>query len=200
MKPRKPNRAQLPASGDSRLRIIGGQWRGRKLPIPELEGLRPTGDRLRETLFNWLMPHLPGARCLDLFAGSGALGLEALSRGAATVTMVELQRKAAAQLRANCTTLGATNANVIEANALVWLASYHGPRFDVVFVDPPFAADLWQQVMRALNDKVATGRALIYVETPRDTPLAVPEDWQLSKHKAMGGVSAHLYSRGAGAD
>ncbi len=175
------------------LRIIGGKWRGRKLSFPEVEGLRPTGDRIRETLFNWLAPDIVGARCLDLFAGSGALGLEALSRGAASLTLVEASAPAAQQLREHLRTLGAENAQVVQGDALrqQWA---EGEQWDVVFVDPPFAAHLWQPALDSLatNALLAPG-AVIYVESPPQGAYRVPEHWQLHREKVAGNVCYRLY-------
>ena len=127
---KKPN---TPAAGQ--IRIIGGLWRGRKLPVPHSPGLRPTTDRVRETLFNWLAPVLQGAHCLDCFAGSGALGLEALSRYAASATLLEFERPVAQQLEKNLALLNAKDAKVFNVNTLNWLAKA-GSAFDVVFLDP----------------------------------------------------------------
>ncbi len=189
-------------SATSSLRIIAGQWRGRKLPILTSDGLRPTGDRLRETLFNWLAPYIPRARCLDLFAGTGALGLEALSRGAESATLLELDRVVASQLRRNCATLDATHADVIETSALDWLSQQNGvadaePRtFDLVFVDPPFAADLWQAAIDALaQHPILAPDAVIYIETPKQVQLQVPEDWLLHRRKQVGAVCCYLFLR-----
>jgi 16S rRNA (guanine966-N2)-methyltransferase len=129
LNPRKPKSNQV--------RIIGGQWRRRILHFPAVAGLRPTPDRVRETLFNWLGQRLDGLRCLDLFAGSGALGFEAASRGAREVVMVERDRRALAALRENRDLLGATQVEVVAADGLAWLAGAHGP-FDLIFLDPPF--------------------------------------------------------------
>src|SRR5512134_933490 len=123
--------------GGNQLRIIGGRWRSRRLRFPPLPGLRPTPDRVRETLFNWLTPVIAGARCLDLFAGSGALGIEALSRGAAAVTFVERHPQAVRGLRANLAQLRAEGARVEQADALLWLRQAPQP-FTVVFLNPPF--------------------------------------------------------------
>lgn len=202
---KRPAKKTSPAL--SCLRIIAGDWRGRKLPILTSDGLRPTGDRLRETLFNWLAPWLPGSHCLDLFAGSGALGFEALSRGAAAVTMLELHREVANQLRANCAILGAQNIEIIETNALTWLSqpdrqnSVATPAFDLVFVDPPFAADLWQTVVDALEQQQQLAdKALIYVETPEHFHLNPPDNWTLHRRKSTGAVCAHLFIRQNHAD
>ena len=127
------------------LRIIGGEWRSRKLKFADVPGLRPTPDRVRETLFNWLQWHVPGARCLDLFAGSGALGLEALSRGARDVVMVEKHPAAAQALRDNLTLLGARNARLVHDDALRYLGRVT-VAFDLIFLDPPFRQMLLEPV------------------------------------------------------
>ena len=142
------NKNPRSTGGTGQIRIIGGQWRGRKLPVPDSAGLRPTTDRVRETLFNWLAPVLPEARCLDCFAGSGALGLEALSRYAGSATLLELERPVAQQLTKNLQTLRASNGTVIQTNTLNWLAQ-PGEPFDVVFIDPPFRQGLLAQIGRA---------------------------------------------------
>ncbi len=133
----------------NRVRIIGGSHRGRHISFPDAAGLRPTPDRVRETLFNWVQPFIPGSRCLDLFAGSGALGFEAASRGAESVTLVERNPEVAGYLRQNAQALGLPNVEVLTADALGWLASVNGG-FDLVFVDPPFAAQLLEPVLRCL--------------------------------------------------
>jgi len=189
-----PGNRPRPAA-TSQLRIIGGRWRGRKVAFAPIEGLRPTGDRLRETLFNWLQFHLPGARCLDLYAGSGALGLEALSRGAAEVDFVELDRGAAQTLRQQLDLLQAEGARVHNCPAEVFLSQPAQP-FDVIFVDPPFAHDLWQTALTGLADAGCVGdNTLIYVESPRATQVAAPAGWQLEKEKQAGQVCMRLFSR-----
>jgi len=146
------------------VRIIGGEYRGRKISFPDAAGLRPTSDRVRETLFNWLQPVIVGARCLDLFAGSGALGFEATSRGAKKVTMIESNPKVAASLKQNAAVLAASNVEVIVDDALAWVGAGAGP-YDVVFVDPPFAGKLLAPVLRSLVDNEALSEdALIYLE------------------------------------
>ena len=177
------------------LRIIGGQWRGRKLNFPATSGLRPTGDRIRETLFNWLAPQLPNARCLDLFAGSGALGLEALSRGADDVVLLERQGQACEQLRNNLALLRAEGAHLHQVDTLQWLSqTAPGPGFDVVFIDPPFEHDLWQASIDALHSGgwLAPGAA-IYLETGQDTHYQVPDTWRLHRDKSAGQVRYRLY-------
>lgn len=178
--------------GDGELRIIGGQWKRRRLRFPALEGLRPTADRVRETLFNWLQFDLHGSRCLDLFAGSGACGLEALSRGAASVLFVEQASPAAAALRANLALLQVSpeQARVMQADALRWLRE-HPPwaPFDVVFVDPPYAANLLQPALQALQDAaVMAPGALVYVEDRQPLAQQLPAQWQLLRERRAGAV------------
>lgn len=178
------------------LRIIGGRWRGRKLNFPEVAGLRPTGDRIRETLFNWLAPSISGARCLDLFAGSGALSLEALSRGAEEAVMLENHPAAAAQLRQNLALLKSDKGKLITEDSLAWLsrAAPESKGFDVVFVDPPFQQNLWQRALDALhqNHWLAPGAA-IYIESGRDIPYQTPQSWNLHRDKQAGQVCYRLY-------
>ncbi|MDP5210485.1 16S rRNA (guanine(966)-N(2))-methyltransferase RsmD [Microbulbifer sp. 2205BS26-8] len=175
----------------SQLRIIGGRWRGRKLQFAAVAGLRPTGDRLRETLFNWLQCYLPGTHCLDLFAGSGALGLEALSRGATSVDFVELNTQAVRTLKEQLQLVGAFGAQVYNCSAHDFLAGT-SKKYDIVFVDPPFAGNLWQESFNALENHLAQ-EALVYVETPRNTALPIPPHWQLGREKATGQVCMRLY-------
>lgn len=189
-----PKKTATPAKGEQKLRIIGGRWRGRLLPFPDVDGLRPTGSRIRETLFNWLMPVLPGSRCLDLFAGSGALGFEALSRGAAAVTLVEMNRTAHKQLRANCLSLGCDNASIVSGSALEFLKAPPPEPFDLVFIDPPFAQDLWAQVVAGLSHSGWLAEdAFIYLEMPKGKAMPLPANWQLHRQKQAGQVSYCLY-------
>lgn len=186
------------SGGAGQIRIIGGLWRGRKLPVPDSAGLRPTTDRVRETLFNWLAPEIQGARCLDCFAGSGALGLEALSRHAASVTLIELERPVAQQLEKNLATLGATAGRVINTNTLQWLAQQGEPH-DLVFIDPPFRKGLLEQTLTLLeNNGWLTDDALVYVESEVENGLPpVPVSWQLHREKVAGQVAYRLYIRSA---
>lgn len=163
------------------VRIIGGRWRGTKLAVPDRPGLRPSGDRVRETLFNWLMPALPGARVLDLFAGTGALGLEAMSRGAGKAVLVERDATLAASLRAVVDRLGAQDGiEVVQADALAWLPQQADGGFDIAFVDPPFAQDLWRPALAALLPKLAAD-AWLYLESPVGVEPELPEDWRLHR-------------------
>lgn len=192
---------QKAREGAQQLRIIGGQWRGRKLAIADVDGLRPTGDRIRETLFNWLTGYVAGSHCLDLFAGSGALGFECLSRGAAHVTLLEQHPQAAAQLRQHQQQLGSEkSSNVVETDTLTWLKSARHHRsntpIDVVFVDPPFAADLWDQAIQQLEENVVlSDRAIIYIETPKSKVVATPSHWLTLKEKISGQVCYRLFQR-----
>ncbi|WP_312141285.1 16S rRNA (guanine(966)-N(2))-methyltransferase [Pantoea septica] len=182
--------------GAGQIRIIGGQWRGRKLPVPDSAGLRPTTDRVRETLFNWLAPVLQQARCLDCFAGSGALGLEALSRFAGSVTLLELERPVAQQLEKNLHTLRASDAQVINVNTLNWLAA-SGEPYDVVFVDPPFRKGLLEQTLQLLEQNGwLANEAMIYVESEVEQGAPpVPASWALHREKIAGQVAYRLYHR-----
>ena len=190
---KKPNRA---ASGQ--IRIIGGQWRGRKLPVPDSPGLRPTTDRVRETLFNWLAPSMVDARCLDCFAGSGALGLEALSRYATSATLIEMERSVARQLQQNLATLNATQGKVVNDNTLTFL-NQSGTPHDIVFVDPPFRKGLLDETLRLLeNNGWLADDALIYVESEVENGLPpVPAHWDLHREKVAGQVAYRLYHRQA---
>ncbi|MES2859763.1 MAG: 16S rRNA (guanine(966)-N(2))-methyltransferase RsmD [Pseudomonadota bacterium] len=177
------------------VRIIGGRWRGTRLPVPQLPGLRPTSDRVRETLFNWLQPLLPGARVLDLFAGSGALGLEAVSRGAAHAQLVEADRSLAQALRATAQRLSAGDAVSVDcADALAWLRQSRAPLFDVALVDPPFDAGLWPAVLEALPARLAPA-AWLYLESAADKPPAVPGEWTLHREGTTREVRYGLYQR-----
>lgn len=167
------------------------------MSFPSVEGLRPTGDRIRETLFNWLAPCMQGARCLDLFAGSGALGLEALSRGAVLSVLVERDNLAANQLRANLTLLGADRGEVIHADVLTVLKQGNrGECFDVVFIDPPFQLGLWQAVIDALEGGGwLASEAAIYIESGLASLYEVPQGWQLHRDKHAGQVCYRLFYR-----
>jgi 16S rRNA (guanine966-N2)-methyltransferase len=194
-RPVKPTKGSPKTAGDrNTLRIIGGRWRARKLAFPSLDGLRPTGDRIRETLFNWLTADLPASRCLDLFAGSGALGLEALSRGADQVTLIEQNHTAANYLRQHLSTLGTEAGKIVQADTLTWLQQHPVP-MDIVFIDPPFQADLWPDVFKALEGGWLKSGSAIYVEAPRDYTIAPPSNWSLHREKHTGHVSFRLYFR-----
>jgi len=178
----------------SSLRIIGGHWRGRKLNFPCVDGLRPTADRIRETLFNWLAPEIHGARCLDLCAGSGALGFEAISRGASLAVLLDTHPAVVQQLQTNCALLNADQVQVQRQDALSFLRAGCGEPFTLIFLDPPFGANLWQQLAEALQQgQWLAPEALIYVEAPVNQALHLPASWQLIKDKKAGQVAYRLY-------
>jgi 16S rRNA (guanine966-N2)-methyltransferase len=183
--------------GGGRIRIIGGQWRSRKISFLEAPGLRPTGDRIRETLFNWLGININGAHCLDLYAGSGILGLEALSRGASTCTALENNPTVVKQLHANCNELGA-DLSIINADSIKFLQHKNSGRvFDIVFIDPPFSKTLHTESCALLesNGWLAYD-ALIYCELPaKENLFATPSSWLIKKDKIASGVRYMLYSR-----
>jgi 16S rRNA (guanine966-N2)-methyltransferase len=179
------------------VRIIAGHLRGSKLAVPDRPGLRPTSDRVRETLFNWLQAATPGARVLDLFAGTGALGFEAASRGAAGVLMVERDPALAEALRANAARLKVASARVEVADALSWLQRVPGEAFDLVFLDPPFDAGLWDAALARLDPWLAPG-AWIYVESPAKTSPSVPGGWRLHREGQTRDVRFALFQAGNG--
>ncbi|MBN8741123.1 MAG: 16S rRNA (guanine(966)-N(2))-methyltransferase RsmD [Lysobacterales bacterium 69-70] len=187
----------MPAA-PGKIRIIGGHLRNSRIEVPDRPGLRPTPERVRETLFNWLAAHVGGARVLDLFAGTGALGLEALSRGAREAVFCERDPALAAALRANLARLKQDGrGRVVADDALAALAGLTGP-FDVVFLDPPFAADLWSTVAVQLEARGLLGaQSLIYLEAPREAAPALPPGWNLHRQTRAGDVQAALYRRGA---
>ncbi len=192
-------RTRNAGSGRGRLRIVAGNWGSRLLDIADVDGLRPTGERIRETLFNWLAPRIHGANCLDLYAGTGALGLEALSRGARSVTFVERSAVAAQQLRRNIDVLDARGATVLQQDALDFLREAPPRRYDIAFLDPPFAADLLGETCRLLDERstLADG-ALVYLEQDRGAATPeLPEGWQVLKDKAAGNVRYMLVATGA---
>jgi 16S rRNA (guanine966-N2)-methyltransferase len=195
-----PSRA--PAATSSRgkahtIRIIGGDWKRTPLPVLDLEGLRPTPDRVRETLFNWLGQRLDGQHCLDLFAGSGALGFEAASRGAARVVMVERNARAAQQLRANQARLHATALEIAEADALRLAAGLAPRSFDVVFLDPPFGGD-WLDRALPLVVPLVREDGFLYVESGAPLDLAAADalaGWAVVRQGKAGAVHYHLLQR-----
>jgi 16S rRNA (guanine966-N2)-methyltransferase len=191
--------AAVRRAGSAReLRIIGGRWRGRKLRFPASPEIRPTPDRVRETLFNWLAATTAGAACLDLFAGSGALGLEALSRGAAHVTFIEQGAAAARELRTRLTEWQAGDARVLRTDALRYLAGTAQP-FDIVFLDPPFDSYLLERAAILLESQPwLQPDALIYVECPARSGLpSVPPTWRPLRAKRAGEVGYHLFAHTA---
>jgi 16S rRNA (guanine966-N2)-methyltransferase len=179
------------------VRIIGGRWRGRRLRLCGAPGLRPTPDRVRETVFNWLQSPLPGARCLDLFAGSGALGLEALSRGAAEVVFVERNVAIARRLQDNLALLEAVSGRLERTDALIWLR--RKPEFfDIIFLDPPFGRNLLEPTCMALESGGwLRSRAWIYLESEVALKtLRLPSSWELVRDNCAGDVRYRLALRG----
>lgn len=196
----RPPGAAAAASGARahRLRIVGGQWKRTPIAVPDVVGLRPTPDRVRETLFNWLGQRLDGRRCLDLFAGTGALGFEAASRGAAQAVLVERDRRAAAAIAATIERLRADRVRLVCADAFDALRRFAraGERFDVVFVDPPFGEALHARALAALAPVLAPG-ALVYVESGE--AFEAPAGWRVEREGRAGQVRYHLMSRQADA-
>jgi 16S rRNA (guanine966-N2)-methyltransferase len=182
-------RGQVSKLRRNRVRIIGGSWRSRQIEFPEAPDLRPTADRVRETLFNWLGQSLHGKRCLDLFAGSGALGFEALSRGADRVVMVESQRTVHAALKLNANQLEALNLTLVYADARQYVRNCR-EKFDVVFLDPPFHTDLLEVILDLLPDILA-GDALVYLESGRELE-DVARNWTILKASRAGTVKFGL--------
>ena len=188
-------RSKTPAPRGSRpppgrVRIVAGKWRGRRLPVPVAPGLRPTSERIRETLFNWLAPRIEGARCLDLYAGTGALGFEALSRGAAEVLFVEQSGEAARSLAASARLLDAGNAIIHTGDAVRFLQEAEVRQRDIVFLDPPFGDARLAELCRLLVQRpwLAPGAA-VYLEQDRGAdPLVLPECWRIAREKCAGNV------------
>lgn len=191
------------ATAQGKLRIIGGTWRSRQLPVIDAEGLRPTTDRVRETLFNWLQTDVPGSRCLDLFAGSGALGLEAASRGAAEVVMVEKSPAVFKNLQQNIEKLEASQVKLLKQDALDYLQQLTSAtesdgalkfarslNFDIVFLDPPYQSALLQPVIALLALSAGTK---VYLEARKGDDINVPDSWHLLKDKTAGQIHYRLY-------
>ncbi|MDH5444320.1 MAG: 16S rRNA (guanine(966)-N(2))-methyltransferase RsmD [Gammaproteobacteria bacterium] len=183
----------------NQLRIIAGEWRSRKLSFADVEGLRPTPDRVRETLFNWLAPVMAGARCLDPFAGSGALGLEALSRGAGEVMMLDLSPKVVKQLKENLQLLGCDRASVLQQDAVNYLKQPPEQPFDIVFLDPPYRKDLIRACIELLaKQNWLSEGARVYLEIESEAELpTLPDNWELTRSKKSGQVAYHLAIVGA---
>jgi 16S rRNA (guanine966-N2)-methyltransferase len=174
------------------VRIIAGKWRGSKLPVMDAPGLRPSSDRVRETLFNWLQPHMAGSRVLDLFAGTGALGFEAASRGALAVTMIERDAMLVQALQASANKLNADSIHIQSVDALLWLDQTPKQLFDVVFIDPPFGKDLWQQAITKSIPHLASN-AWIYVESSHEASVQLPANCLLHREGSTRQVNYRLY-------
>ena len=181
----------------SSIRIIGGEWRSRKLTVPDAQGLRPTPDRVRETLFNWLAPTIQGARVLDAFTGSGALFLEALSRGASTGVAIDANTDAVNNLRRNLAVLQCDDAEVLRVDSLQYLSSKTEQGFDIVLLDPPFHQDLLLSACQLLEDNNWLNKdAWIYTESEQaPSSLGVPSSWRLHREKHTGQVHYALWQK-----
>ncbi|MBO6226526.1 MAG: 16S rRNA (guanine(966)-N(2))-methyltransferase RsmD [Shewanella sp.] len=181
----------------SSIRIIGGEWRSRKLTVPDVPGLRPTPDRVRETLFNWLAPTIQGARVLDAFTGSGALFLEALSRGASTGVAIDANTNAVNNLRRNLALLQGDDAEVLRADSLHYLSNKAEQGFDIVLLDPPFHQDLLLSACQLLEDNNWLNKdAWIYTESEQaPSSLGVPSTWRLHREKHTGQVHYTLWQK-----
>jgi 16S rRNA (guanine966-N2)-methyltransferase len=181
-----------------RVRIIGGRWRGRRIGFPDVEGLRPSPDRTRETLFNWLAPYLAGARVLDLYAGSGVLGLEALSRGAVSVTAVDAHQQVVRQLRETARELNAVDFTVVPADAMSFLHQAGSRAFDLVFADPPHAGADYNALVEVLDASgVVASNGWVYLEfpTPHGTRVSFPERWEQYRSSRAGQLTYQLWRR-----
>ncbi len=179
------------------VRVIGGRWRGRRVPVPDARALRPTPDRIRETLFNWLAARVAGSRVADLFAGTGILGLEALSRGAASAVFVERDRRLAAGIGARLGEFGCRDGHVIVADAYNWLERGAPHPFDIVFLDPPYGDGRLAELCTLLAGRgwLAAG-ALVYLEHDRRTPPVLPSPLRVSRSKTAGNVNFMLLEQG----
>ena len=193
--PRKNGKSKLQSSSNStnQLRIIGGHWRGRKLSFPSQKGLRPTSDRIRETLFNWLGQNLSGFHAIDLFAGSGALGFEALSRGAESVVFVEVASEPCHHLSKSIELLNPAEidakATVHQQTAQVFLQSASKHSSNLLFLDPPFSENIHNQTIEMiLESELLTPEALIYIESPREMLLDIPHSWRVFRKKTTGNL------------
>ena len=183
-----------PSPRGAEVRIIGGRWRSRRLRFPDIPQLRPSPDAVRETLFNWLQFDLPGSRCLDLFAGSGALGFEAASRGAASVTMVESDPRAARQLETNAQMLDAASVIDVKNTSVAQFLDAVREHFDIVFMDPPFSGDDLEATIRLLQDgRAVTPDSLVYIESrATKEQLPLPAAWHIIRQKDRGAVRSTL--------
>ncbi len=181
----------------NRVRIIAGCWRGRRIHFPELVAVRPTPDRVRETVFNWLQAEIAGSLCLDLFAGTGILGFEALSRGAKSVICVEHDKSAVAAIRHNAAVLGAGSLEIVHADAIEFLTHSRLTPIDIAFIDPPYGSQLLGRVCQILDERAwLVSQALIYTERcVKDPSVMAPGHWQCLRSKRAGQVDYRLYRR-----
>ena len=200
MRTRTPSHKAVPAhSGQGQLRIIGGQWRSRQFDFPMAHGLRPTPNRVRETLFNWLAPYVEGAKVLDVFAGSGALFLEALSRGAGSALALDLNSAAINSLRGHLLTLRCDNGQLLQTDALRHLEQQPATSFDLVFLDPPFSQGLLLPACTLLEEKGwLAADAWVYTESENPpSSLGLPGNWRLHREQKAGQVYYALWERSA---
>jgi 16S rRNA (guanine966-N2)-methyltransferase len=178
-----------------RVRIIAGEWRSRVIPIPQGVELRPTTDRIRETLFNWLSPYIEDARCLDVCSGSGILAFESLSRGAAHATLIDNEYSVSQHLQQQAALFKTTQAEIVCADVVQWLAKPATQKFEIAFVDPPFASLLWEPICHHLeNNNWLAPNALIYLEMPTQQKLQLPAHWKALKQKRAGNVNYELWT------
>jgi len=178
----------------SKVRIIGGEWRGRKIPVPDFVELRPSTDRIRETLFNWLMPYIHSARCLDIFSGSGVLGFESISRGAQLATLIDKNPQVIKHLQEQKQIFQTSAIEIVQADILQWLVQPVPTPYNIVFVDPPFASDLWLQTCQLLTEfHWLTPDAVIYIEHPAPLDLQLPPSWHALKQQKAGNVCYGLW-------
>lgn len=189
----------MKANSKGQIRIIGGEWRSRKLHFPATAMLRPTPDSVRETLFNWLQADIAGSRCLDLFSGSGALGFEAASRGAKQVTLVESDAKVARQLKENIFILDAKDVVHVEQRLCQSFLEAQQKPYDIVFADPPFDLALLKPTCEMIaSSKAVSSKTLLYLESPRSRePLPIPPNWHIIQQKAQGRVQSTLIQTAA---
>ena len=200
MRTRTPSHKAVPAhSGQGQLRIIGGQWRSRQFDFPMAHGLRPTPNRVRETLFNWLAPYVEGAKVLDVFAGSGALFLEALSRGAGSALALDLNSAAINSLRGHLLTLRCDNGQLLQTDARRHLEQQPATPFDLVFLDPPFSQGLLLPACTLLEEKGwLAADAWVYTESENPpSSLGLPGNWRLHREQKAGQVYYALWERSA---
>ena len=173
-----------------KVRITSGEWKNRNLEVPDIDGLRPTSERVRETLFNWLMPSIHKSVCLDLFAGSGSLGFEALSRGAKHCTFVEKSKLAFSQIKTTRTSLNAVNSEVHNCDAIDFLSSDHNHNFNLVFLDPPFSDDYLISSIESIHEyQLVSSGGYIYIEFNKNNDLSdLPDNWSVIRKKIYGNV------------
>jgi len=187
------NRNPRQNKSNGQVRIVAGQWRGLKINVPDVNGLRPTGDRVRETLFNWLQPYIAGSNCLDLFAGTGALGVESLSRYAASVVFVEPDRLASSNIRSNLEQLGQPSS--VQTTTAETFLERNDQRFDIVYIDPPFDAKSQWSTLILLADGHLSTDAMVYMEAPtkQEFPENWPDGYEIHREKRFGDVTARLF-------